>query len=182
MANPRSQFSEKSRLRDVMRECLKQQSQIERHTRSLRICAKLLPFFSGKKSLALFAPTLTEPDLDILWDFGALEDHLVSYPRCEGDVLSFRPILALSELVSGRFGIRAPAQGPSLEQLDLIVVPGLAFTSEGNRLGQGAGYYDRFLSLIPLTTFKIGVCFAFQRLPEIPHESHDVKMDAVVYA
>lgn len=181
MANPRSQFSDKSRLRDTMRQRLKQLSQNERHTRSLRICEKLHPFFSGKKSLGLFAPTPTEPDLDLLWDLGLLEYHLVSYPRCEGDVLSFRPILALSELVRERFGIRAPAPGPRLEQLDLIVVPGLAFTDQGVRLGRGAGFYDRFLFTIPATTVKIGVCFESQRISEIPHEFHDVKMDAVVY-
>ena len=55
--------------------------------------------------------------------------------------------------------------GPGLEQLDLIVVPGLAFTAEGNRLGRGAGFYDRFLSGIPATTVKVGVCFEFQWFP-----------------
>jgi 5-formyltetrahydrofolate cyclo-ligase len=64
--------------------------------------------------------------------------------------------------------------------LDLILVPGLAFTSEGCRLGRGSGYYDRFLSKIPGTTFKVGVCFDFQFLAELPHEPHDVKMDVVV--
>ena len=182
MANTRSQFSDKSRLRDRMRQRLKQLSPSERHTQSLRICKNLSSLFCGKKSLALFAPTLTEPDLDLLWKRGLTDSHLVSYPRCEGDALSFRRILALSELVPGRFGIREPAQGPRVQQLDLIVVPGLAFTAEGTRLGRGAGFYDRFLSTIPGTTDKIGVCFEFQRLSEIPHESHDVKMDAVVHA
>jgi 5-formyltetrahydrofolate cyclo-ligase len=70
--------------------------------------------------------------------------------------------------------------GPALAQLDLIVVPGLAFTAEGNRLGRGAGFYDQFLSAIPATTVKVGVCFEFQKVPEVPQESHDVKMDTVV--
>jgi 5-formyltetrahydrofolate cyclo-ligase len=129
----------------------------------------------------LFAPTLSEPDLDLLWDLGLVASHLVSYPRCEGGTLSFRPVSALSELVLGRFGIREPVAGPALAQLDLIVVPGLAFTAEGSRLGRGAGFYDRFLSTIPATTVKIGVCFKFQRVSDLPQEPHDVKMDAVVY-
>ena len=128
----------------------------------------------------MFAPTRTEPNLDLLWDLGLLASHLVCYPRCEGETLLFRPVLALSELVSGRFGIRQPVAGPALAQLDLIVVPGLAFTAEGNRLGRGAGFYDRFLTGIPATTVKVGVCFEFQRVSEVPQESHDVKMDAVV--
>jgi len=164
-----------------MRERLKQLSQIERQTRSLRICEKLLPLFSGKNRLALFAPMLTEPNLDLLWDLGLAEHPLVTYPRCQGDTLSFRPIASLSELVPGRFGVREPAPGPGLQQFDLIVVPGLAFTAEGSRLGRGAGFYDRFLCEVPETTFKVGVCFEFQRVSQIPHESRDVKMDAVVY-
>jgi 5-formyltetrahydrofolate cyclo-ligase len=181
MANPRSQFSDKSRLRDALWERLKQMSPIERRTRSMQICEKLLPLFFGKNSLALFAPTRTEPDLDLLWGRGSIEHLLVSYPRCEGNTLSFHPISTFSELLPGRFGIREPAPGRTTEQLDLIVVPGLAFTAEGNRLGRGAGFYDRFLSAIPATTLKIGVCFEFQRVSEIPFEPHDVRMDAVIW-
>jgi 5-formyltetrahydrofolate cyclo-ligase len=181
MANARSQFSDKSRLRDTMRERLRQLSQSERQARSLRICEKLWPLFSGKNSLALFAPLQTEPNLDLLWDLGLAEHPLISYPRCQGDALSFRPIAALSELVPGRNGVREPTPGHGLEQFDLIVVPGLAFTAEGNRLGRGAGFYDRFLCTVPENTVKVGVCFEFQLVSEIPQEPHDVKMDAVVY-
>jgi 5-formyltetrahydrofolate cyclo-ligase len=181
MANHRSQFSDKSQLRDTLRERLQKLSLTERHTRSLLICEKLLPYFSGKNSLALFAPMSTEPDLDLLWDHGALVEHsLLSYPRREGETLSFHPISALAELIPGRFGIREPAPSPSPKQLDLIVVPGLAFSAQGNRLGRGAGFYDRFLATLPQTTFKLGVCFEFQRVSSIPHEPHDVTMDAVV--
>ena len=151
-----------------MRERLKQLSSTERQRQSRQICESILPLLSGRKSIALFAPTLTEPDLDILWEDAPLGRHVFSYPRCEGSTLSFRPVSALSELLPGPFGIRAPNPGPSLEQLDLIIVPGLAFTSEGYRLGRGSGYYDRFLSGIPGTTFKLGVCLIFnfwQRFP-----------------
>jgi 5-formyltetrahydrofolate cyclo-ligase len=164
-----------------MREHLQKLSPTERHARSLLICEKLLPFFSDKNSLALFAPMSTEPDLDLLWDLGDRFEHsLRSYPRREGKTLSFHPISALAELIPGRLGIREPAPGQSPKQLDLIVVPGLAFSGQGNRLGRGAGFYDRFLATVPQTTFKVGVCFEFQRIPSIPHEPHDVTMDAVV--
>jgi 5-formyltetrahydrofolate cyclo-ligase len=146
-----------------MRERLNQLTQNERHLRSVRICQRLPRLFCGKNSLGLFAPTLAEPDLDLLWDLGLLQDHLISYPSCKDGVLFFQSV---------------PGQKP--EQLDLIVVPGLAFTADGSRLGRGAGFYDKFLSEIPGSTVKIGVCFEFQCLSEIPQESHDVKMDAVV--
>jgi 5-formyltetrahydrofolate cyclo-ligase len=161
---------------------LKELSPNERHLRSLRICEKLCSLFSGRKSVALFAPKLTEPDLDLFWELDLLGNHLVSYPRCEGEALSFHVVSALSELVPGRFGIREPRTGLIPERLDLILVPALAFTAAGHRLGRGAGFYDRFLSALPQATLKIGVCFAFQLLPEIPYESHDVLVDAVVSA
>jgi 5-formyltetrahydrofolate cyclo-ligase len=164
-----------------MRERLQKLSPTERHACSLLICEKLLPFFCGMNSVALFAPMSTEPDLDLLWNHGALVEHsLLSYPKREGKTLSFHLISALAELIPGRFGIREPAPGRSPKQLDLIVVPGLAFSAQGNRLGRGGGFYDRFLATLPQTTFKLGVCFEFQRVSSIPHEPHDVTMDAVV--
>ncbi len=63
-------------------------------------------------------------------------------------------------------------------QIDLAVVPGMAFDLSGNRLGRGKGYYDRFLPAI--TAPKIGLCFDFQLLGEIPSMPHDIKMDKVL--
>lgn len=61
---------------------------------------------------------------------------------------------------------------------DVVVVPGLAFTATGDRLGQGGGWYDRFLAASAATS--IGVCFAEQVVEALPVESHDVTMDHVV--
>lgn len=65
------------------------------------------------------------------------------------------------------------------EMLDLVVVPGVAFTREGARLGRGRGYYDRYLSRPGLRAFCIGVCFAHQLVDTLPVEPHDRTMDAV---
>ncbi len=63
---------------------------------------------------------------------------------------------------------------------DVVVVPGLAFTAAGERLGQGGGWYDRFLSQVRADCTTIGVCFAEQILDTLPLEDHDVTMDHVV--
>lgn len=63
---------------------------------------------------------------------------------------------------------------------DVVVVPGLAFTAAGDRLGQGGGWYDRFLSRTRHDTVSIGVCFATQVLDSLPTEPHDVTLDLVV--
>jgi 5-formyltetrahydrofolate cyclo-ligase len=63
---------------------------------------------------------------------------------------------------------------------DAVIVPGLAFTASGDRLGQGGGWYDRFLSEVRSDCVSIGVCFAEQLVDALPVEAHDVTMDHVV--
>ena len=66
-----------------------------------------------------------------------------------------------------------------LSEIDLVLVPGLAFSRKGARLGQGRGYYDRFLSQLNGTT-TLGVGFGWQLLEDIPEELHDIRLDGVV--
>lgn len=63
--------------------------------------------------------------------------------------------------------------------LDVIVVPLVAFDLEGNRIGMGGGYYDRFLKRYPKAQ-KIGLAYEFQKVDEIPAEPHDIRLNAVV--
>lgn len=75
----------------------------------------------------------------------------------------------------------APPPGPAeLEGLDVVVLPGVAFTVHGHRLGRGGGWYDRFLSELPASVTTIGVAFEEQIVPHLPVESHDVRLDMVV--
>lgn len=64
--------------------------------------------------------------------------------------------------------------------IDIILVPGLAFTQKGDRLGFGAGYYDTFLENHP-EAMKIGVAYPFQVLDHVPTEAHDVRLDKVIF-
>ena len=63
---------------------------------------------------------------------------------------------------------------------DVVVVPGLAFTTEGDRLGQGGGWYDRFLSQVRDDCATIGVTFSAQVVNELPLDSHDVRLDLII--
>lgn len=85
------------------------------------------------------------------------------------------------DLQGGFFDIMEPIgeRFTDYGQIDVAVVPGMAFDTRGNRLGRGKGYYDRFLSQLP-HTYKIGICFPFQKLPGIPTDDNDVKMDEVI--
>ena len=65
------------------------------------------------------------------------------------------------------------------DAIDFIVVPGVAFDRNGNRLGRGKGYYDRLLPRIP-SAYKAGICFPFQIVEEVPAEMFDIRMDKVI--
>ena len=79
----------------------------------------------------------------------------------------------------GDFNILEPQNEPYKGDYDLIVVPGVAFDRIGNRIGRGRGYYDRFLCK-HLTVKRIGICFDFQLVDEVPTEPNDIKMDEVI--
>jgi 5-formyltetrahydrofolate cyclo-ligase len=83
------------------------------------------------------------------------------------------------ELERHRFGFLQPpaSAAPALAgEIDLVLVPGLAFDTSGNRLGFGMGYYDRLLHGFPSGVPLVGVCPAALLVPLLPHEPHDVRM------
>ena len=86
-----------------------------------------------------------------------------------------------ADLQEGAFHIMEPIGEPfgDHDQINVALVPGMAFDAAGRRLGRGKGYYDRFLAAHP-HLYKIGVCFPFQRVAEVPFEEHDVCMDLIV--
>ena len=81
-------------------------------------------------------------------------------------------------------GILEPAADPKRRippgRLDCVFVPGIAFDKRQNRLGRGAGFYDRFLKRVSKRASKIGLGFSFQIVPRVPTEAHDVRLDTVL--
>ncbi|QPK64757.1 5-formyltetrahydrofolate cyclo-ligase [Methylomonas sp. LL1] len=120
-------------------------------------------------------------------------DKRIAVPYCTVDqhgdkCLGLWHLQALDELQPGMWNIleppperwREPAKQISPNQLDVVIVPGVAFDSEGGRLGNGAGYYDRLLRQVRPDTLLAGVCYQSQLLPAITMQSHDVYMDRVI--
>ncbi len=102
-------------------------------------------------------------------------------PLVKGNDLVLVRYIGEDSLRPGAFGILEPdEQGEKVvaEEIDLILVPGVAFDRQKNRLGRGKGYYDRLLASASL--FKIGLCFDFQLKETVPTEPFDRKMDLVV--
>lgn len=86
-----------------------------------------------------------------------------------------------TKLTTGPYGIKQPAAGSKVinkEELDLIIVPGLAFDFHLNRLGYGGGYYDRYLA--GLKSFKLALAYDFQIVKQLPVTRSDIKVDAIL--
>ena len=90
-------------------------------------------------------------------------------------------IASMDDLKEGMYGILEPSEGlPTVEfeEIDFAVVPALAFTPNGERLGQGGGYYDRFMARTG--AFTCGVCYGCFVLNEVPTEEFDRRVDLVI--
>lgn len=103
-------------------------------------------------------------------------------PSVVGDHLELHEYVNESATSVGAYHI-VESQGrlvPASEyaNIDLAIIPGVAFDKEGNRLGRGKGYYDRLLPLLHCHT--IGLCYPFQIVDTVPHEPHDMKVDEVI--
>ena len=150
---------------------------------SLRIQQRLLAAecFSRAEILALYSPINNEVRTEQLLAVARSQGKQVCYPRVIGDSLQFVVIRSLTELQTGAFGVAEPTGDCLLEsrQIDLLVVPGVAFDRDGFRLGYGKGFYDRELSRMTRSTVSVGLCYDFQLCDSLPVEEHDQQLDYV---
>lgn len=102
-------------------------------------------------------------------------------PRVNGDIMDFVEYTPDS-LAQGAFGIIEPTSDliVSPSEIELMIIPGVAFCSDGRRLGRGRGYYDKYLSQSDFCGYTIGVGYAHQLVDDIPCEPHDVRLSRVV--
>lgn len=104
-------------------------------------------------------------------------------PVVRGEEMEVRRFTAFTDISEGAFHIGEPQGGTftRLGEIDVIVAPGVAFDHNGNRMGRGRGYYDRFLSQAALSgAWRIGVCFPQQLVGSVPTEPHDMAMHEVL--
>jgi 5-formyltetrahydrofolate cyclo-ligase len=99
-----------------------------------------------------------------------------------GSQMEMVPIASLDGLIAGKFGIREPPSDfPSSTDIDLMIMPGLAFDTNCNRLGYGRGYYDKFLAANRnIRTIAIG--YHSQLIPNVPVDDYDIRPDCVLIA
>jgi 5-formyltetrahydrofolate cyclo-ligase len=130
------------------------------------------------KSIAAFVAIPGEPLLLPL--ISELRDRRWVLPRIDGETMRFHLVDAvLPRLHPGPFGLAEPlpdAPVIPIEEIELFLCPGMAFTRCGKRLGRGKGYYDRALAASHSESLRVGVCFREQVLPELPMDPHDLPM------
>lgn len=143
-----------------------------------------LPLFSDRvvRAVAVYdAQSFEVPLADLILELGSRGVSCV-YPRVlKGSrVLTFHVVGDV--WARGPFGLREPpshAPQRAIDEIDLFLVPGVAFTRDGRRLGRGGGYYDTTLALRSASARCVGVAFDCNVVADLPVEAHDVRVDFV---
>lgn len=147
-----------------------------------------LPEWQDAAQVILYQPVNNELDTNLLMHTAWLEKKEVFLPRClaaQKGVMELALCTDKKQLIPGKFGIlepdpqTCPAMQNNKITPQIMILPGLAFSPCGVRLGYGAGYYDRFLINNNTSLFAVGFCASWQLLPQLPHEHWDKGVDAV---
>jgi len=173
---------DKQTIRRHIREKKKQVSFKEKKIRSQKIWQKLEQnnVFKAANSLMLYWSMKDEVhthDFIKKW----YPEKQIILPAVNGDYLDLKIYQGPESMKKGAsFGILEPAGKTfhDVQSIDLIIVPGVAFDRQKNRLGRGKAYYDKLLESYQGP--KYGVCFDFQLITRVPADAHDIKMDSVI--
>ncbi|HET6229979.1 MAG TPA: 5-formyltetrahydrofolate cyclo-ligase [Longimicrobiaceae bacterium] len=145
-----------------------------------------VPEIAAARTLLVFASLPGEVHTDEIAAEARRRGIVVTYPRClpETRELALHRVLSPDELRAGLYGIREPDADAcplvATEEIDAALVPGLAWDRRGQRLGRGAGYYDRLFASPSWRGFRCGLFFAAQEVPAVPADPWDIPLGSVV--
>lgn len=179
----------KDELRSRLLEKRRTLSPVEARKRALGICARLQelePFRSARRILSYVSSKDNEVDTLPMIAGLLREGRQVLCPRVSGPHLAWHRVNSIEQLRAGAFGIlepdpavsHAPSEEEALGTDAVVLVPGIAFTPRGDRIGYGRGYFDRFLR--SFNGISIGLAYDFQIVDEFEVTPHDVPVDFVV--
>lgn len=175
---------EKVKMRQALKEIRRNIPKDEKKQADYEIISRFLmtPEYSSTSTILCYAGTGEEIDTSTLIYACLANNKKVGLPRCNGEILDFYYINSLEDLMVGSFGIMEPNPNKCKRVLDfrdsLLITPGLGFSLEGNRIGYGRGYYDRFIS--HYHGKKIGLCYYPLVKMNIPVEETDQKVDVLI--
>jgi 5-formyltetrahydrofolate cyclo-ligase len=177
---------DKKQARAEIRRRLRALSAEEKARKSKTICERVtqLPEFRDAKVVMLFASMPDEVDTSLLFARAFADGKRVVAPKCLTGHRRILPILLRSgaDLAPGAYGIMEPTGSQSIpvEEIDFVLVPGYGFDRAGNRLGKGAGYYDKFMSQPGFRATRCAIAFSAQLLDQVPHDEHDLPVQILV--
>lgn len=151
---------------------------------SERISRKLMdsPRLKEAERIMFYYPLSDEPDIRSVIRKSLSDSKEVFLPALSGERIIPLPLTDMDKLRKGSMGVMEPDisldEGVAPQNIQLVVIPGTAFTEDGKRLGRGGGYYDRFLK--ESGAYSIGVAYAGQICGSIPEEEHDMQVDEVI--
>lgn len=159
----------------------------QRHEFDKAIAHKFLSLqaTANAKTIALYASCKGEVDTTMIFETLNRANKTVCYPKVlDTRKMSFYKVSSLSELKPCFMSIPEPQIDKSRyiepQEIDLIVVPGVAFDTRCRRIGYGGGFYDTFLSSATCDLVKVALCYEVQVFKEVVTNKHDVKMDVIV--
>ena len=139
--------------------------------------AAALPELQNAETVMLYLSAKSEVNTALLLSLLLREGKKVCAPRVLDDENMEAARIDESGFQKGRFGLWEP-KGERQDAIDFIFVPGVAFDKQGNRLGYGKGYYDRFLAAHPAKT--AGLCYSCQVVSKVPSHLHDKPLDMIL--
>lgn len=140
-----------------------------------------LPEVRGAASVLAYASFGSEVPTDALVERLLAMGIRVLVPWVEGSELRAAEIRSLEDLAPGYRGIREPVAREAVDpDVDVVLVPGVAFDAAGRRLGYGGGFYDSFLAAVPRRARRVGLCFEVQVVDEVPADPEDETVDVVI--
>ena len=176
---------DKKALRATIRQQKRAMTEEEIVLRSEKLMEKFLASqeYKNAKTIYGYLPYNQEVRTTPMLAQALLDGKKVAVPKCYGDEMKFIYMDDLTKVEKGYANIPEPiADGPVADdKTALVLMPGLAFDPQGHRLGYGGGFYDKFLSQEPDHP-TLALCYAFQMLPQLDTEEHDIPVDCVIWA
>lgn len=153
--------------------------------RSAALRRLLAPYLQSERPLTIGIYYPLPHEVNLLPLLADYPQHRFAFPRClKEHRMEFRLVREpAADMEPAALGIPAPkrSQAPiTPQELDLLIVPGVAFTTQGERLGYGGGYYDRYIPLCPQARL-IACAFREQLVPQLPTGPHDCRIPGIVH-